>query len=145
MSQQVPKQASEVSDVLTRRPGMVTFAAIMLFIAGGFEIVFAISEFANASWLSNTTYGVAGGTLLWWGIVDLVLAAIVLYTGYDLMRGGQFGFILGVFLAAISAIRWFFVIPWAPFLALAVIAVDLLIIFGLTSNSDYFRRSANAM
>ena len=135
-------QMSQASDVLMRRPGMVTFAAIMMFIAGGFEIVVAISEFANASWLSNTTYGVAGGTLLLWAIVDLVIAAIVIYAGYDLLRGGQFGFVLGVFLAAISAIRWFFFIPWAPFLALAVIAVDLLIIFGLTSNADYFRRAS---
>ncbi len=136
--------SQQASDLLTRRPGMVTFAAVMMFLAGGFEIVIAISEFANASWLSNTTYGVAGGTLLWWGIVDLFLAAVVLYTGYDLMRGGQFGFIFGVFLAVISAIRWFFFIPWAPFLALAVIAVDLLIIFGLTANADYFRRSSKA-
>jgi hypothetical protein len=109
--------SQQASDMLTRRPGMVTCAAVMLFIAGGFEIVFAISEFSNASWLSNTTYGVAGGSLLWWGIVDLVLAAIALYAGYDLLRGGQFG-----------------VIPWAPFLALVVIAVDLRIIFGLTAN-----------
>ncbi len=137
--------SQEASDILTRRPGMVTFAAIMLFIAGGFEIVIAISEFANASWLSNTTYGVAGGNLFIWGLIDLFLAAAVLYAGYDLLRGGQFGFIFGVMLAVISAIRWFFFIPWAPFLALAVIAVDLLIIFGLTANADYFRRSAKAM
>jgi hypothetical protein len=135
-------QMSQASDVLMRRPGMVTFAAIMMFIGGGFEIVVAISEFANASWLSNTTYGVAGGFLLLWAIIDLILAAIVIYAGYDLLQGGQFGFVLGVFLAGISAIRWFFFIPWAPFLALAVIAVDLLIIFGLTANADYFRRSS---
>ncbi|HEU0025955.1 MAG TPA: hypothetical protein VFQ25_02470 [Ktedonobacterales bacterium] len=136
---------SQASDMLTRRPGMVTFAAVMMFIAGGFEVVFAISEFSNAAWLSNTAYGDFGGYFWLWGIVDLVLAAIVFYAGYDLLRGGQFGFILGVFLAVISSIRWFFFIPWAPFLALAVIAVDLLIIFGLTANADYFRQSSRAM
>ncbi len=137
--------SQQASDMLTRRPGIVTFAAIMMFIAGGFEIVFALSEFANAAWLSNTTYGVAGGYLFIWGFIDLILAAVRLYAGYDLLRGGQFGFILGVLLSAVSAIRWFFFIPWAPFLALAVIAVDILIIFGLTANADYFRRSARAL
>lgn len=136
---------SQASDMLTRRPGMVTFAAIMMFIAGGFEIVFAISEFSNAAWLNSTAYGNFGGYLWLWGIVDLILAGIIIYAGYDLLRGGQFGFILGVMLAVISSIRWFFYIPWAPFLALVVIAVDILIIFGLTANADYFRRSARAI
>ncbi len=136
---------SAASDMLTRRPGIVTFAAIMLFIAGGFEIIVAISEFFGVAWLTGTAYGNFGGYFWLWGILDLILAAIVLYAGYDLLQGGQFGFILGVFLAAISAIRWFFFIPWVPFLALAIIAVDLLIIFGLTGNADYFRRSARAM
>jgi hypothetical protein len=138
-------QMSQASDMLTRRPGLVTFAAIMMFIAGGFEVVFAIWEFANASWLVTSTYGNFGGYLWLWAIVDLVLAAIILYAGYDLLRGGQFGYILGVMLAGISAIRWFFLIPAAPFLALIIIAVDLLIIFGLTANADYFRRASSAL
>ncbi len=137
--------SQQASDMLTRRPGMVTFAAIMMFILGGFEVVFAISEFANAVWLTDTPYGDFNGYLWLWGIVDLLLAAIVFYAGYDLLRGGQFGFILGVMLAGISAIRWFFYIPWAPFLAVVVIAVDILIIYGLTSNADYFRRASRAI
>jgi hypothetical protein len=129
MSDQMRDDVSQASQVLTRRPGLVTFAAIMLFIVGAFQIVFAISEFANAAWITGATYGSFGGYLWLWAILDL-------------LQGGSFGFIVGVVLAGISAIRWFFYLPAQPILALVVIAVDILIIYGLTSSADYFRANA---
>lgn len=142
MSDQMRDEVSEASQVLTRRPGLVTFAAIMLFIVGAFQVVFAIAEFANAAWITGSTYGSFGGYLWLWAILDLLLAIVPIYAGYDLLQGGSFGFIIGVVLAGISAIRWFFYIPAQPILALVVIAVDILIIYGLTSSADYFRASA---
>src|SRR5262249_9151358 len=136
---------SQASQMLTRRPGLVTFAAIMLFILGAFQIVFALAEFFNATWLVSSTYGTFGGYLWLWGILDLLLAFIPIYAGYDLLQGGQFGFIVGIVIAGFSAIRWFFYIPAAPFLALVMIGVDILIIYGLVSSADYFRGSASGM
>jgi len=136
---------SQASQMLTRRPSLVTFAAIMMFVVAGFQIVFAFSEFFNATWLLSTTYGTFGGYLWLWGILDLLLAFIPLYAGYDLLQGGQFGFIVGIVISGFSAIRWFFYIPAAPFLAIVMIAVDILIIYGLVSSADYFRSSAAGM
>jgi hypothetical protein len=143
MSDQMRDDVSQASQVLTRRPGLVTFAAIMLFIVGAFQIVFAISEFANAAWITGATYGSFGGYLWLWAILDLLLAIVPIYAGYDLLQGGSFGFIVGVVLAGISAIRWFFYLPAQPILALVVIGIDVLIIYGLTSSADYFRASAS--
>jgi hypothetical protein len=114
----------------------------MLFIVAAFQLVFAISEFFNAAWITGATYGTFGGYLWLWAILDVLLALIPLYAGFDLLRGGSFGFIIGIVLAGISAIRWFFYLPAQPILALVVIAVDILIIYGLTSSADYFRASA---
>jgi len=144
MSDRMENEMSDASQVLTRRPGLVTFAAIMLFIVGAFQLVFAFSEFFNAAWIASSTYGTFGGYLWLWAILDVLLALIPLYAGYDLLQGGSFGFIIGVVLAGISAIRWFFYLPAAPILALVVIGVDILIIYGLTSSADYFRASAAA-
>ncbi|WIG59957.1 MAG: hypothetical protein OJF49_002705 [Ktedonobacterales bacterium] len=135
---------SQANQMLTRRPGLVTFAAIMLFIGAGFELVFAISEFVNAIWFSGTVYGNFSGNLWIWGIVDLIFAVLLFYAGYDLLRGGAFGFIVAIVLAGLSAIRWFFYLPAAPILALVVIAVDILIIYGLTASADYFSGSSRA-
>lgn len=142
MADQMQNEMSQASQMLTRRPGLVTFAAIMLFIVGAFQIVFALSEFFNAAWITGATYGSFGGYLWLWAILDVLLALIPLYAGYDLLQGGTFGFIVGVVLAGISAIRWFFYLPAAPILALVVIGVDILIIYGLTSSADYFRASS---
>ncbi len=123
---------------LTLRPGLVTFAAIMMFVLAGFQLVFAIDEFANVAWVAVNVYGTLGGPLWVWGIIDLAFAALALYAGYDLLRGGSFGRIFGLIIATLSAIRWFLYLPAAPLLAMVVIAVDVLIIYGLAAHSEYF-------
>ncbi|HEV8194826.1 MAG TPA: hypothetical protein VGP82_25520 [Ktedonobacterales bacterium] len=142
MSNRMQNDMSDASQVLTRRPGLVTFAAVMLFIVAAFQLVFAMAEFFNAAWITGATYGTFGGYLWLWAILDVLLALIPLYAGYDLLQGGSFGFIVGIVLAGISAIRWFFYLPAQPILALVVIGVDILIIYGLTSSADYFRASS---
>jgi hypothetical protein len=122
-----------------QRPDLVTFAAVMIFVLAGFQLTFAIVEFANAAWVAANVAGSFGGPLWIWGIIDLVLAGVAVYAGYDILRGGQFGRILGVIIAAVSAIRWFFYLPAAPLMAIVVIAVDVLIIYGLAANWEFFR------
>src|SRR5215472_17019276 len=39
------------------RPGLVTFAAVMMFLIAAFQIIFALVEFYNAAWFANTAYG----------------------------------------------------------------------------------------
>ncbi len=135
---------AQAAPVATTRPGLVTFAGVMLFILGGFQLTWAIVEFANAAWLAGTVYGTFNGYLWLWGILDLLFAAILFYAGYDILRGGTFGQVFGVLIAGLSAIRWFFYLPAAPWVGLAVIALDILIIYGLVAHVDYFRRNSPA-
>ena len=121
-----------------RRPGLVTFAASMMFLLGAFQLLFAIEEFARAAWIAANIEGTVGGPLWVWGIVDAVFAIAALYAGYDLLQGGRFGQLFGLIVASLSAIRWFFYIPAAPWAAVIAIVVDVLIIYGLTVHSDYF-------
>jgi hypothetical protein len=125
------------------RPGLVTFAAIMMFVAGGFELVWALVEFANAAWLGSVTYGTFNGYLWLWAILDLVLAAAIFYAGYDILRGGSFGRIFGVIVACISAVRWFFYIPASPWLSIVAIAVDVLIIYALAAHEEFFNAASS--
>jgi hypothetical protein len=124
---------------LRQRPGLVTFAAYMMFLLGAFQLLFAIEEFVRAAWIAAYVGGTFGGALWVWGIVDAVFGFAALYAGFDLLRGGQFGQIFGLIVASLSAIRWFFYIPAAPWVAVVAIIVDVLIIYGLSVHSDYFR------
>ena len=123
---------------------MVTYAAIMMFALGGFHILLAISEFANSTWvLSRLDVELFIPILLIWGILDLIVGAIALYSGASLLRGGAFGLLMGYTFATLGLIRWLFYIPVAPVLAVAVIVLSMLVIYGLVKHADYFQASGS--
>ena len=122
-----------------RRPDLVTFAAIIMFVLGGFHVLLAISEFANSTWvLSRLDIELFIPILLIWGVIDLLIGAIALYAGFSIIRGGAFGGTAGIFFATMGLIRWLLYIPVAPVLAVVVIALDMLVIYGLVRHYDYF-------
>jgi len=133
-----------MSKALGRRPGLVTFAAIMMFVLAGFELTFALVEFWNAAWIGRTIYGSFSGHLWVWGILDTIFALVAFYAGFDLLRGGVYGQLVGILIATFSAIRWFFYLPSAPWIAVVIIAIDILIIYGLVEHSEYFSEAGAA-
>ena len=121
---------------------MLTYAAIMMFVLGGFHILLAISEFANSTWvLSRLDIELFIPILFVWGIVDLIIGAIALYAGFSILSGGKFGWFMGYTFATVGIIRWLFYIPVAPVLAVAVIVLAMLVIYGLVKHTDYFQAS----
>src|SRR3954466_1609774 len=112
-----------------RRPGLVTFAAVMMFALGGFHVLLAISEFARSTWVvGRLDIELVIPILIIWAVVDLVIGIIALYVGVSILRGGLFGLTTGFVFAAFSAIRWLFYIPVSPVLAVVIIVLDVLVI-----------------
>ena len=122
--------------VVTRRPGMVTFAAVMMFLVAGFEALSALLAFAGTGWWVTEAGNLVYANFVLWGIVDLIIALIAVYAGIDLLRGGPFGLVMGYLFAGLGAIRWLFVIPAAPVLAVVVIALCVMVIYGLAKYSE---------
>ena len=75
--------------------------------------------------------------------MDAFLALVALYAAYDLLMGGQVGWVIGLAYAMISTVRWLFFLPNAPIAAVVVIAINILIIYGLVVHADYFRASSD--
>jgi hypothetical protein len=122
------------------RPGLVTFAAVMMFALGGFHVLLAISEFARSTWvLSRLDIELFITSLIVWAIIDLLIGAIALYAGVSILRGGTFGLITGFVFADISVIRWLLYILVSPLLAIVIIVLDCLVIYGLAEHADYFQ------
>ena len=122
---------------VTRRPGMLTFAAVIMFMVAGFETLSAILAFAGTGWWVTEMGNLVYTNFVLWGVVDLLIALIALYAGIDLLRGGTFGVVMGYLFAGLAAIRWLFVIPAAPILSVVVIALCVMVIYGLARHSDY--------
>ena len=122
------------------RPGLVTFAAVMMFALGGFHVLLSISEFASSTWvLSRLDIELFIPILVIWGIIDLVIGFVAVYAGATILRGGTFGWIMGYAFAGVGVIRWLFYIPVTPVLAVVVLVLDLLVIYGLARHADYFQ------
>ena len=94
-----------------RRPALVTFSAILLFLLGGFQLVVAITEFfryafgrAPAGWQLQHLLGRIGCPLRF----DLP------YAGYALLQGQSVGRTVALIVAVFAAIRWFFYLWYVP-------------------------------
>ena len=124
---------------VARRPGMVTFAAIMMFMVAGFEALSALLAFAGTGWWVTDAGNLVYANFVLWGVLDLIIALIALYAGIDLLRGGTFGRVMGYLFAGLGAIRWLFVIPAAPILAVVIIALCVMVIYALAQYSDYLQ------
>ena len=133
-----PTGGSVGARAAAHRPGLITFAAVMMFVVAGFEALAALFAFAGTGWWVTDMGNLVYANLVLWGIVDLVIALIALYAGIDILRGGAYGLMVGYLFAVVGAIRWLFVIPAAPVLAVVVIALCVMVIYGLAKHSDYF-------
>jgi hypothetical protein len=109
------------------RPALVTFAAILLIMLGGFELALAITEFFRYAFgalspLADATYSI------FWGVLDALYGPVLLYGGYALLQGQVVGRTVALIVADFAAIRWFFYmwyVPWAAALIIGLCAGHL--------------------
>jgi hypothetical protein len=133
----VSDPTSSSGGAVARRPGMLTFAAIVMFMVAGFEALSGILAFAGSGWWVTETGNLVYANFVLWGVLDLLIALIALYAGIDLLRGGAFGRTMAYVFAIVGAIRWLFVIPAAPILSVVVIALCVMVIYALAKEPDY--------
>jgi hypothetical protein len=125
-----------------RRPGMLTFAAVIMFVVAGLEALSALLSFAGTGWWVTEAGNLVYANFVFWGILDLIIALIALYAGIDILRGRTYGLMVGYIFAVVGAIRWLFVIPAAPVLAVVVVALCVMVVYSLARYTDYFDEGA---
>lgn len=123
--------------------GWVLFAGIVM-IVGGF---FAFFEGLGALLRSGRFYSTVanypyGANITTWGWIELIGGAIVFLAGFYVMRGAVWARIVGITLATLSAFANFFFIPFYPFWALAVITLDIFVIWALAAHGRALSQEA---
>ena len=114
--------------------GFTMFAAIMLMIAGSFQILAGLAGiFENEFYVRTANYFLEFDVTVW-GWIHLVWGVLVLIGGFGLLQGSLWGRTLGVIAAAGSALINFAFIPYYPFWSLLIIAIDVGIIWALTAH-----------
>lgn len=121
-----------------KRPGVVTFSAIMMFVVAGMQLMMAIDQFQSASWLGDISFGLLGDNYTGAAIVDLILAVVFVIAGITILRGQAFGRWVALIAATLGAIRTFWFIWWFPIPGLIMIAIYITIIYAMVSYPEYF-------
>ena len=114
--------------------GWAMFAAIMLMIAGMFQIIAGIVAVAEDEFyvrLPNYTFEFDITT---WGWIHMILGIVLIVAGAGILTGNLAARILGVIVAGLSMIANFAFLPYYPVWSIAVIAIDITIIWALTAH-----------
>jgi hypothetical protein len=120
--------------------GWLDFAGVMIVLVGTLNVIYGIAAIDNASFfLADQKYILSD--LNTWGWVMLIVGAVQILAAFSIWRGGAFGRWFGIGVAIVNAIAALLSIPAYPFWSLAVLAVDILIIYGLAAHGGR-RRSA---
>jgi hypothetical protein len=123
-----------------RGAGWLTFAGIMVFIAGTLNVIWGIAAIGDSAAFVNGTHYVIFTNLHAWGWVTLIIGVIQLIAAFSIWAGNQFGRWIGIIGASLSAIAALGSINAYPFWSLCVFGVDVLIIYGLAAYGGFASR-----
>jgi hypothetical protein len=116
--------------------GFSVFAAVMLLIAGSFQVLAGLAGiFENEFYVTTSNYFLEFDVSAW-GWFHLIWGVLVLIAGFGLLQGSLWGRTLGVIGAAVSALINFAFIPYYPFWSILIIAVDIGVIWALTAHGQ---------
>ena len=118
--------------------GWILFAGIMLMLVGLLNVIWGIAAVGNSSFfVHNTKYILSD--LNTWGWVTIIVGVVQMLAAYSIWAGNQFGRWVGITVAGLSAISALMSIPAYPFWSLAIFAVDILVIYGLSAYGGQHR------
>jgi hypothetical protein len=69
-----------------------------------------------------------------WGWIHLILGLLVAFAGWGLLSGQTWARVVAIILAVLSAIANFLWLPYYPFWALLIIAVDVFVIWAIAAH-----------
>jgi hypothetical protein len=122
--------------------GLVTFAGVMLIIAGVLNTLYGIAAIDKANiFVSNAHY--VFGDLSTWGWFVLALGLAQFFAAFAIWRGTSWGRWFGVACASVNAILQTLWIPAYPILAMTILTLDIIVIYGLLAYGGR-RRAARA-
>jgi len=128
-----------MANTVTKRSGWLTFAGVTALVVGGYNLLSGIAAVSDddvlAAQATKVLYGI---DLTSWGWLWLLVGALQILGGVLVLRRNWWGVAIGVSMAGISALITVFVIFVVPLWAIAVLALDALVLYGLLSSTDEF-------
>jgi hypothetical protein len=119
--------------------GWLTFASVMLIIAGIGNFIWGITAIARDELLINK---LLFANLTFWGVIFLILGVILVIAGVAILSKAPWATYFGIVFCSLSIIFYFFVMWAYPVWSVLVIAIDVLVIYGLATYGGVERTEA---
>jgi hypothetical protein len=111
--------------------GFAVFAGVMLMLIGVFHILTGLAAVIDDQFfVVCQNYAFEFDTTAW-GWIHMIWGVVLIFAGYGIFQGATWARVVGIAVAAISAIGNFFFIPYQPVWAILIIALDVLVIAAL--------------
>ena len=131
---QAPAPAPEywTSGPSDKGAGWVVFAGIMFMVSSMLNVIWGIAAVSNSHFfVGNASYILSD--LNTWGWVAIGFGAIEALAALSIWLGGAFGRWFGISVAGLAILAAMMSIPAYPFWALVLVAIDVLVIYGLVA------------
>jgi hypothetical protein len=126
-------RASRSSTASPAATGLALFAGILMVIGGVFHALAGISALFNDKLYVTTPQYIYSFDLTAWGWIHLVLGVLVAFAGVAVVQGQTWGRVVGITLVGLSLIANFLYLPHYPLWSILIIALDIAVIWGLTT------------
>jgi hypothetical protein len=109
--------------------GWLSFAGTLILLGGIFNIIDGVVALNNSTYLVNH---LIWGDLRAWGWTILGLGIIEVLAAFAIFGGRTWGALVGIFVALLNAIGQLMFLGTYPVWSIIMIALDVLVIYGLT-------------
>ena len=114
--------------------GWFTFAAVMFSLAGASNLLWGIGALDDKQYLREG--GLLASNLSVWGWLSIIWA-LMAFTGAALLfMRNPWSAGVAIVLAGLNALFWLFAIPVLPIWSLIVIAIDVMIVYQLSTHLE---------
>lgn len=130
----------------TERPRSAVAAGTIVFAGVAMVMIGAFHAFQGLVALFNDDFYVVGQKWIFefdlttWGWVHLIVGIAVAVAGFFVFNGAVWARVVGIAVAAISALLNFMWLPYYPIWSLIIIALDVLVIWALSVHGRDFAR-----
>ena len=113
--------------------GWALFAGAVMVMVGFLNFFYGLAAIVNDEVVVVGGHGAIIADLTTWGWVTLILAVVLVLTGFGLFAGATWARVVGVAIVTLNAIEQVWIFPAAPLWALIVILLDVVILYNLTA------------
>jgi hypothetical protein len=111
--------------------GWILFAGIMMAVGGTMSVINGLIAIFKDEVYVVTDENIVAFDFTTWGVVHLIVGTIVVLAAFALIRGATWARLIAALIAGMSIISQFATIEYYPFWSLAIIGIDIAVIYAV--------------